>query len=318
MVVADQRRTSEAAADRRAATKVGPDAVARGLLVSYAVGVLEEDWSDTVREALEHPDVDPVASFASDVRDSLGSITTRDIVERSLDDISPSHPALIERLRAVDGLEQDFALADQPALGTLLDDPRRTTRRLLDALRGPVAEREILRLNEPRVTPGLVGWVLTGIVFAGIFLVRGAGLGADAPLIGGIIAALWVLFPFIYVALQQEVRIGGGFVRARSWWWRWLDRGGSQRHWRRVRWSGELRLTAGFEGFMTLTDGTDRLRWWGGIWSKRDLATLQQTLLDGGATVDVTSSRAAIKDPERHAVVWYVGDQFLVPHVKES
>jgi hypothetical protein len=169
-------------------------------------------------------------------------------------------------------------------------------------------------LNQPRVTPGVVGWLIAGIAFAVIFAVRGLGEG-EALQIAVAIAAVWLMFPIVYPYLQREAELDEVSFRIRPWWYRWIDRSATRLPWTSIRRTDSMSLSLGTESWATLSNGVESTSWWGGLWPKRELGRLVDTLREAGGSVDF-SSMASVQDHERHAVAWYVRGRFLVPEMR--
>ena len=225
---------------------------------------------------------------------------------------------MLTRIRAVGQPDAQFALTDQPALAELIAQPTVQVQRLLDSLAPRDLRREGIELNLPRLTPGAIGWLVAGLVLGVVVTYRwitATGPLGDLPVIAGGLAALWLLFPIVYPWLQREVVLDARGVRMRPWLWRWLDADADRLGWSRMRWTDTVSLDVGFENILTLTNGSEQLRWWGGIWSKAELARLLDALRDRGARLDFTSAFGET-DSERHAVVYFIDGTFLVPELK--
>jgi Peptidase family M48 len=314
VVVFERRREAEARADATAADVVGPQRTASALLAHAATVMVEGDWAEDVGKAIGDREGDPLANLPDRARESLAEVTAGDVIAMSLFVDDPEHPAVLSRLRA---LNQEDALLDvltEPALHGLITDPARLASRLWDAMRDGQTQSESIHLNRPRVTPGIIGWVLTGIAFALIFAVRGLGQG-EALQIAVVITAVWLMFPIVYPYLQHEAELDQMAFRIRPWWYRWIDRSATRLPWKRIRWTGSMSLKLQAESWATLSNGLDSASWWAGIWPKQELARLIDELQAREAMVDF-SPMASVADVERDAVVWYIRDRFLVPEMR--
>jgi Zn-dependent protease with chaperone function len=314
VIVFERRRESESRADAIEAGVVGPELAASSLLAHVAVSSLEGDWASDVGKVVDDREGDPLAALTDRTREALSEVTGREVVEWTLGDDDPDHPAVLSRLRALGHVDVRLDVLTDPALPYLVADPERQASRLWNALRDADTRGQSMALNEPRVTPGVIGWVLTGIAFAVIFAVRGIGEGESLQIVV-MITAIWLLFPIVYPYLQHEAELDQVGFRIRPWWYRWIDRSATRLPWKQIRWTDSMELKLQAESWATLSNGFDKTSWWAGIWPKRELGRLIDTLRDRGGGVEF-SSMASVEDVERHAVVWYVRGRFLVPEVR--
>jgi hypothetical protein len=313
-VVSERRRESEAAADVIEAQVVGPELAASSLLAHVAATYLEGDWPSDVQKLVVDREGDPLASLAERTREALTEITARDVIEWTLGDEGPDHPAVLTRLRVLGHEDVALELLTDPALPHLLTDPDRATQRLWDAMRDDTAGGEALHLNAPRITPGIVGWIIAGIAFAVIFAVRGIGEGESLQIVI-VITLAWLTFPVVYPYLQREAVLDTSEFRIRPWWYRWIDRPATRLRWTTLRRTDAMALKLGRESWATLSNGTESTSWWAGIWPKRELGRLIDVLREGGGMVEI-SEDASIDDPERNAVVWYIRGRFVIPEMR--
>ena len=313
-VVGERRRASETRADATAAETVGAEQVAAALIAHAAIHIVEFEWAASVRKSVEEREGDALAALPDLGRTAFAEATARDVIEWTLADFDPDHPVLLARLRALGHEDVVLELMQDPPVGTLLADPLRLAERLWDAMRAIDTRGESLHLNHPRITPGVIGWVLTGIAFAVIFAVRGIGEGESLQIVV-VITAVWLLFPIVYPYLQHEAELDDVGFRTRPWWFRWIDRSATRLPWRQVRWTQSMSLKLQAESWATVSNGLESTSWWAGIWSKQELNQLIDALRARGGGVDF-SSMASVDDVERHAVVWYVRGRFLVPEVR--
>lgn len=318
--VATRRRTGELEADAVAVEVSGAQSLADGLLASGALAAMEDVWATSLARAVRGEIVDPVRSFAVLARRELADVTAHELILDSLMRVGPTHPALLTRLRAIGVVPDVFRLSQQPASRVLLGDPKAISRRLVERLARVNDDADALALNPPRVTAGALGWLLIGLVLGVVLAYRWAtdpaGRG-DLPLIAGILAGLWLLFPIVYPWLQHEAVLDDDGVRIRSWWARWLDPGEERIAWRRVRWTDATTMFVTMEARVTISDGQASIRWWAGVWPRAERQRLYGAMRERGAVVTFTSDSAlGERDPERHAVVWYLPDRFLIPVVK--
>lgn len=313
-VVGERRRASEAKADATAAETVGTAQVAAALIAHAAIHIVEFEWAASVRKTVEEREGDALAGLPDLGRTAFAEATARDVIEWTLADFEPDHPVLLTRLRALGHEDVGLELMQDPPIAAFLADPPRLAERLWDAMRAIDTRGESMHLNRPRITPGVIGWVLAGIAFAVIFAVRGIGEG-EALQIVVVITAVWLLFPIVYPYLQHEAELDAIGFRTRPWWFRWIDRSATRLPWRQVRWAQSMSLKLQAESWATVSNGLDSTSWWAGLWPKQELGRLIDALRARGGAVDF-SSMASVEDVERHAVVWYVRGRFLVPEVR--
>jgi Zn-dependent protease with chaperone function len=313
-VVGERRRASEASADDTAAAAVGEGEMASALVGHAAIHAVEVDWAGAVRKAVEWREGDPLDGLPDLWKRGFAETTARDVIEWTLADLEPDRPALLTRLRARGHADVGLDVMTDPAIRELLADPAGVAARLWDAMRDFDTRGESIHLNPPRATPGVIGWVLTGLVFVVIFAVRGIGSGEWLQ-IAVVITAVWLLFPVVYPYLQREAELDRAGFRTRPWWFRWVDPSATRLPWSQLRWTGTMWLKLRAESWATLSNGLDSTSWWAGIWSKQELGRLIDALRERGAAVDF-SSLASVQDVERHAVIWYVRGRFLVPELR--
>ena len=318
-VVAEHLRRAEAAADASAAAAWDPRALASAMLAEHAVAVVEDEWRIAFRRALDQRDPAHLEAFRAEARKVLAGADARSLALDARGLTPPDVPALLMRLRALGMEAAEFALTAAPALEELFESPKEIFERLLDAIRSVDVRRDELRLNSPRLTPGLVGWGIVGLVFAGIFIVR---LAADGPSSNWLqivlfTTTLWLAFPLVYPRLQQEIAVDGQGIRKRSWWRRWLDLSTGAQTWRELRWTESMRLDVRFDGWLSVSNGLDSMSWWGGIWPRREVERLIDAVRE--RRVDVGFGRGAgFSDDERYAAIWSVGDRFLLPTIRRA
>jgi Zn-dependent protease with chaperone function len=321
-VVAETRRIEELAADRVAADVVGVDRVAYALVSSSALWPLDDAWSAEVARAVEgDAGVDPLGSFVAGARKVLATVKTEDILEISIETTGPDHVTLPERLHALGVSPPDYAPAEHMALDRLVGPAAMVeVSRLLEALKPVDRRQDAETINPPRLTPGIVGWVLIGLIGVPYFLQRLATAGnnfGNVLQIAIVAGGLWLLFPLVYPWLQREVVLDRGGMRIRPWLWRWLDREARRLAWVRLSWSDSTTLTVRWERILTLSDGSRSVHLWAEIWPRRELAKLVDALRDRGAAVRFTAHMTE-EDDERRAVVWLYGDRFLVPQIRRT
>ncbi|MEW5991161.1 MAG: M48 family metallopeptidase [Chloroflexota bacterium] len=316
VVVGETRRDSEARADAVAADVVGAEVTAETLLAVHAVAVVEDLWLAALDEAFATAPDDPIESFTTAARASLVGATPADIIEHDLFGLRADHPALLTRLRALGQVGAALEVSDAAALTDLVADPRAQLMRIIEAIKDVDPRGHELLLNAPRLTPGVVAWAITGLVFGAIFGWKGLqdGLGGDEPIIAAIVAAVWLSFPIVYLHLQHEVAVDRHGIHVRSWWRHWLDRGGRPR-WVDLRWTSSMSLTTRFEEWVTVSNGFDTASWWAAIWPRRELAALVDGLRERRGVINF-ASEYGVQDVERLAVLWCVRGRIVVPEVQ--
>ena len=316
-VVAVQRRPQELEADRTAADLVGADVLGGALVTIATAELLSPVW--------RHLATDPRAIM--DARGALPTEAFADAVERMLssedldellaaDDWVSSHPTTAERLRAI-GAVPTPAIAPNSAITSLLvgglDIGSTLSRRIRE---GPRLMKSDV-INPLRLEVGFAG-ILAFLGVIGVFTLIVAASGDE---LGNRTNALTWLIVFmvvvalagvIYIGLQQEVVIDDSGVAATGWFWRLLGRRSPA-----VAWTNITHATVGHVRSINVAT---RRRSFGiqGTWlNDRDVRRIIEGLRSHGVPVRFKLGSRGFDD-ERRAVIWFIGDSFLVPTLRRT
>ena len=316
-MVAVQRRPYELEADRIAADLVGVDVLGGALVTIAAAEMLSPAWKHITadpRAIVRAGGESPTEPFAVGVAAMLSSEYLDDLL--AADDAISTHPPVAERLRAIGAVPKP-AIAPYPAITTLLTGGREIGSKLTRRIRqGPRSIKSDV-INPVRFEVGLAG-ILVAIGALGVFvlLVLASGdeprLKANAAGFGVVLMVVVALAGAIYIGLQQEIVIDDAGVSATGWFRRLLGRRSPA-----VPWATIERATVGFSRTINVATSVRRLEIHGTWLNDRDIRRIIEGLRSHGVPIRFKLASRGFDD-ERRAVIWFIGDAFLIPTLRRA
>jgi len=316
-VVALQRRPHELEADGVAANLVGADALGGALVTISTAEMLSPAWKHLAadpRAIIRSGGEPPTEAFA----DLIGRMLSSEDLDALLatEDPSSTHPPVAERLRAI-GAAPMPAIAPNPAISTLLASGREIGSTLSRRMReGPRLVKDDI-INALRFEVGLAG-ILVAIGALGAFtllvVLSGDELGNQSNTVGWLLVFMVVLAlaGAIYFGLQQEIVIDGAGVSATGWFRRLLGRRSPA-----VPWPTIERATVGHMRSIRVVTSRRPFEVHGTWLNDRDIRRIIEGLRSRGVPVRFKLGSRGFDD-ERRAVVWFIGDAFLVPTLRRA
>jgi Zn-dependent protease with chaperone function len=316
-VLAVQQQPDELEADRIAAALVGADVLGDALVTYTVAATLSPVWNHLLadpRAIMRARGQPPTEPFAEAVAELLSSENLDELLAAG--DPMATHPPAAERLRRT-GVVPTPAVAQEPALTTLITGSREIASALSRRMReGPNMIRDDV-INPIRFEVGLAG-LLVVVGSLGVFTLLMALSGeasrirANAVMWGLILMVVIGVAGVIYTGLQQEVVIDEGGVSATGWFRRLLGRRS-----RSVSWSSISRATLGRARSIKVATRAGSLEIYGTWLNDRDIRRIIEGLRSHGVPIRFKLGARGFDD-ERRAVIWLIGDAFLVPTLRRA
>ncbi|MGH2407800.1 MAG: hypothetical protein ACRDF7_06980 [Candidatus Limnocylindrales bacterium] len=298
--------------------------------------------ADTLAATLSTLSLEPIWHVSAHKRDARGALTKLVRANRRLAATKGSGDEPdSDRLPATDGAMSDETRSAVTARIVLLgstpaayEPPQQAA---LDALAGEDAVPMLTRIlapagpaarwvegeqfNPPRLTPGLVGWVLSGLtlfpVLFFVWLPQFHRHFVENLIFVVALFALWVWFLPTYLLLQREFDLSADGVRARAWLWAIRDGRRHGRNCHLLHWDGPLRVSISALQIMRLTDGRESVRASIEMWRRREVYSFFDAVRSRGGSVRFSRFSGGTDD-ERQIVIWLAGDSFILPDVRRA